>query len=545
MIDTPKTPSDHTRSSPWYLEALQAFGGWFAGVLIAITLLFILLSMGAGNWSEEAFSWTGLTLGGGLALVTTLLTSQSPKDFSRHLSISLIIGGLSTAALSIWVLTSWDNEEENLSHLYTMLFLLVAWALISLRLKDPILRFLIICGATVSLLSIKFGFHTGHHETGHHERALIITEVLQTMAIAVAFLTLSMQTPRRRFIAEAIAILFTVSLFSISLRDPSLISAGDILTLGNFPWPYWLAPPLIAFGHWQMRNRFSLLSLTTSTLILIAVTVLIPISYVPILMILAGFVSTLSALTGIGTALLGYVLILYYYDLSLTLLQKSALLVTIGTIILVGTLLIRRIDNKADTASSSATPAINEHRQQQTTPARQHPTALIGLAVIAIFTVILGRINIGAYNLYSAFRDAPEVLFPLAPRDPRSLIQGDYMRLNYDQSIFPDTPTALASPLSGSIILRLDENRVARFERFAQTKNTQLTDNIANDTNLIRVKYTRRKGSASLIIVPSSYFFQEGEGQRLANARFAVVKITTEGDARLIGLTDGEFNRLD
>src|SRR5687768_8711777 len=55
------------------------------------------------------------------------------------------------------------------------------------------------------------------------------------------------------------------------------------------------------------------------------------------------------------------------------------------------------------------------------------------------------------------------VLVELAPVDPRSLMQGDYMRLNYAMSagfvVQGDVPR------DGHFVVRLDENGVARFVR--------------------------------------------------------------------------------
>jgi uncharacterized membrane-anchored protein len=66
-------------------------------------------------------------------------------------------------------------------------------------------------------------------------------------------------------------------------------------------------------------------------------------------------------------------------------------------------------------------------------------------------------------------RSGQEILLKLAPRDPRSLMQGDYMALNYDlaNKLFSmQTDSASANlPSSGAVVLRLDDHQVAEFVR--------------------------------------------------------------------------------
>src|SRR5690606_25902471 len=61
--------------------------------------------------------------------------------------------------------------------------------------------------------------------------------------------------------------------------------------------------------------------------------------------------------------------------------------------------------------------------------------------------------------------DGEIVLLELAPVDPRSLMQGDYMALRFqvEQDAFGFGPAAPAA--DGHLVVRLDEHRVAGYRR--------------------------------------------------------------------------------
>lgn len=116
-----------------------------------------------------------------------------------------------------------------------------------------------------------------------------------------------------------------------------------------------------------------------------------------------------------------------------------------------------------------------------------------------------------------------EVLLRLAPVDPRSLMQGDYMALNYQ--IFDKIDRHFKS---GYIVVMVDRNKVAKFVR--QQSNTKV-----NDGELI-IFYKRHNGR--LTIGADNYFFQEGSGKKFENAKYGLLKVDSDGNSILIGLCD-------
>jgi len=108
------------------------------------------------------------------------------------------------------------------------------------------------------------------------------------------------------------------------------------------------------------------------------------------------------------------------------------------------------------------------------------------------------------------------VLLELRPVDPRSLMQGDYMRLGLAEAAMPSTTVIEDLPYRGAVILTLDENRVGRFAR--------VDDGSPLNDGELRVQYRRHEewGLGRLDYGAQSFFFQEGDADRYARARYAM-----------------------
>lgn len=126
-----------------------------------------------------------------------------------------------------------------------------------------------------------------------------------------------------------------------------------------------------------------------------------------------------------------------------------------------------------------------------------------------------------------------EVLLELAPADPRSLIQGDYMRLAY---ALERQPIVLDAPAE-SIILGLDDRRVGRFVRLAGTRPPGPGE--------ITFRARGNPSSGRVTVEPHSFLFQEGEADRYAQARYGIFRVDADGRHLLVGLADAEARRIE
>ncbi|WP_299104911.1 GDYXXLXY domain-containing protein [uncultured Tenacibaculum sp.] len=146
---------------------------------------------------------------------------------------------------------------------------------------------------------------------------------------------------------------------------------------------------------------------------------------------------------------------------------------------------------------------------------------LINLIILLVF------FNNSILQKEELLADGQLVLLELAPVDPRSLMQGDYMRLNYDISNNIDTDSISKR---GYCIIKLKENGVAEKVRI-QDKRTPL------NKNEFPIKYTSREWRG-INIGSESYFFQEGEAEKYEKAKYGGLKVDNKGNSLLVGLYD-------
>lgn len=154
-------------------------------------------------------------------------------------------------------------------------------------------------------------------------------------------------------------------------------------------------------------------------------------------------------------------------------------------------------------------------------------TALLWLVAIGI----LAFVNYGIYGKETLIREGEPVLLELAPVDPRSLIQGDYMVLRY--AIAADLEQT-ELPARGKLVIRLDENQVARFVRLDDGSP------LANDERLLNYY----KHDWSLDLGAGSFFFQEGTAELYEDAVYGELRVDESGGSILVGLRGDTFETL-
>ncbi|PTL78434.1 hypothetical protein DAT35_38525 [Vitiosangium sp. GDMCC 1.1324] len=154
-----------------------------------------------------------------------------------------------------------------------------------------------------------------------------------------------------------------------------------------------------------------------------------------------------------------------------------------------------------------------------------------GLALVVVALVVL------VVRKEQVLAQGTPLLLELAPVDPRSLMQGDYMVLDYaiSREVRKSEDTFDTRPEEGRLVLRLDENGVGRFVR----RNTPGTP-LAPGELLLRYKV--RKGRVRL--GAESFFFQEGHADRYDGAKYGELRVAGDGSSVLVGLRDAERQPL-
>lgn len=155
----------------------------------------------------------------------------------------------------------------------------------------------------------------------------------------------------------------------------------------------------------------------------------------------------------------------------------------------------------------------------------KHVKLLIGLNLMAFVAYFLFAI----YQKEQILKEGEWVLFELAPVDPRSLMQGDYMELAYALSENIDTDDI---PRKGILYLNVDEHGVAQKIHFEKSSKK-------------RIPFAYRVKNDVLCFGADSFFFQEGQADLFENAKYGGYKVNVSGESVLIGLYDAHYNKIE
>jgi len=154
--------------------------------------------------------------------------------------------------------------------------------------------------------------------------------------------------------------------------------------------------------------------------------------------------------------------------------------------------------------------------------------------ILLNLVLLLFYFNFSVAKKEELLQDGKLILLKLAPVDPRSLLQGDYMALRYQIStdIATDTLTR-----RGYCIVTLDSGNIAKPLRY-QTALTPLNE------GEYPIAYTS-PNKWRINIGAESFFFQEGEGKKFEDAQYGGLKIDKQGNSVLIGLFDKHLQQIE
>ena len=161
-------------------------------------------------------------------------------------------------------------------------------------------------------------------------------------------------------------------------------------------------------------------------------------------------------------------------------------------------------------------------------------SALIGLGLAA---TLLG-VGWGVWSNERIIADGRVVLLELAPVDPRSLMQGDYMALNFawPRDILDQSARSRQNDGNTQVVARVDTRGVATVMRWASAESAPLT----GDDILLPLKWM----NDGWTLVTDAFYFPEGQGTPLAKARFGEFRVMPDGRALLVGLADKNLQPL-
>ena len=162
------------------------------------------------------------------------------------------------------------------------------------------------------------------------------------------------------------------------------------------------------------------------------------------------------------------------------------------------------------------------------------PIYLVVATVLALLVVV----NWDIFQKEQHLANGKVVRLTLAPIDPRSLMQGDYMVLNY--AIAADISKLMQSNnKAGFIKVSLDNNQVASLVAVDDkpASNTSIDNN-----ELIKIQYRLRNNRIKF--ASNAFFFEEGQAERFEWAKYGEFRVNEQGELLLEALLDRDFNKL-
>jgi uncharacterized membrane-anchored protein len=158
---------------------------------------------------------------------------------------------------------------------------------------------------------------------------------------------------------------------------------------------------------------------------------------------------------------------------------------------------------------------------------RKAAALVAGLAVLAFA-------NYGIYQREQLLTDGRVVFLRMSPVDPRSLMQGDYMRLNFEAADQAFPMLDRKEVADGHIVVALDQQGIGHFRRIADARP------LAADE--IALRYRIRAGEPNF--ATNAYFFEEGQADVYADAAYGEFRVGAGGDMILTGLRNDRLQLL-
>jgi uncharacterized membrane-anchored protein len=152
---------------------------------------------------------------------------------------------------------------------------------------------------------------------------------------------------------------------------------------------------------------------------------------------------------------------------------------------------------------------------------------LVGLAILAL-------VNYSIYTREKLLTEGDVVLLRLAPVDPRSLMQGDFMALRFAVEDEVRARVRNEAPQDGHVVLAVDEHRIGAFAR--------IDDGAPLAANEVRMHYRLRE--RRIKFATSAFFFQEGHARYYEPAQFGEFRVGRDGESILTGLRDEQLAPL-
>ncbi|TFL11537.1 DUF4401 domain-containing protein [Pusillimonas caeni] len=574
---------------PWYVSAFRLVA---MGITAVLLIVFLLITL---DFQVETLWVPGLLL----CLAGLAAYRRGGADVLRELGLTSMTAGLLLSGGSFFAL----HEDGSGVAVYALLALgLVLYVLAGNAAFRFIAAFFVLGMATV--MTWPHGnWEDALFDAGHALRDAPLSAYLRMWwfslaGVLVLLLGRGEQAGRRwRPLGWALVFLAQITVWQTPAPQP-----GSIAQVWRFDpsvvviWLACAALPVAALGAVVWRKPALPPSIRLGAPLALAIAAVgwmgAPGVSLALLWLIIGFAMRHRSLMGFGVlALLAY-LMHFYYLLDSTLLNKSFVLGATGAWLLASAWVLRRVHRKKaqrDAAFTAAGPAEHsaavgadaggaervggiEHAEGSASSAGRSGAALRfgGMAsrfwrrggLIAGLLIVLAAANAGIYQREQILARGQRVVLELAPVDPRSLMQGDYMRLNFDVankalSALGQAPDALRRDIgrrgAGLLVLRPDERGVHGLVAIRALSNgTSKSAYVASGGSPVQpagsdyddVFLEFRLRGSQVRVVTDAWFFPEGQAARFERARYGEFRVDQDGAGLLTGLLDERLRPL-
>ncbi|KAA1285190.1 GDYXXLXY domain-containing protein [Alcaligenes faecalis] len=520
---------DSDEHHPWYLRVIKLF---LYLLLPLIILLYLAVSL---DLSLEALG----VLGGIMALVSPLLFAKAHTVSSRDL-----VGGWVACAVLLLSVPVVDMRYPWPHEVSAMIAVVISTLLYRLAKGQFVLRMLLVIWALAAIEFLMI-------ERLFDRWTMMPYWVLEMPAAFMFFAALLLGHLYLRgerkphfwlplfwslLLASQIHLVSAGTLFySMPFWDesrPYLTVAGFLLAMAPlailaFYWRGWRGQPLV-YG-------IALLGMAA----LCAVWTPYPPVALALSWILVAYAWRYLSLLAVAVAMGLFCLWRLYYILNISLLDKAELLLATG----VGCLVFAYLGQ----LSRKKTGAVAAPQQA---PKGMVASVLLGTVLV------LGVANVAIVQKERILSDGQTVLLELAPVDPRSLMQGDYMSLNFALS---QNLSALSWGLPKDVLakmdaqqwvvvaVKLDENKVAQLkgvylEQDGQERLWSEEGPVAEPSDVMRLRMRRHRSNWTP--GTDAWFFAEGSADRFDAARYGEFAVVEGGQSLLRAMLDEDRKEI-
>lgn len=510
-------PTTNVIHIPWYIRFMQGFAGWLAA-------LFLLVFFGT------AFSFLFHKPTGGLLISIGILCSVGAyilirfqkNDFFDQLGMAFSLCGQLMVAIGLFFLLKVESKVA---------FFILGFYQLGLAWLLPQYAHRVLT-TSFGLLSVLIGLNlSGFYAIGS-----------AVVAIALSFIWLKeMSWGRLRNIWEpigygvAITIIFSSGFLitgKIFLRESMRHGSGWLFEQAELINSVLIALVFVNLVILLLKENKIKLDSKTAILSYVIAVGLVLISFkiygisTGLLLLIIGFSRQRISLMVLGGFAIVSFFSWYYYNLQVTLLFKSVTLVILGMCLLLGKYILTIIYKEYDGTKSVGF--------------KFKKILLQHVLVLVTAVMVLIAININIKKKEDLIVNGEKLIFPLAPVDPRSLMQGDYMRLRFELAVNIQKRLRVLNnktviPIQqGFVVVEKNAKGVITFVDLFHKQDFE------ESQLLIPYKYRNHR----VVFTSNAFYFQEGQASHFQKAKFGEFRRSKDGELILVRVLDENFKVL-